>query len=242
MMYLQSVTSVFCPTTRSSRTMALLLGLVMFSPSWSAQASFGQAKTKAVAPSAPSKKDIGAQALKTFQSRHKTVMALVAKKAKDADLFAQVDALLNYQALAHAALGAGSSGYAGVCKSKCGAFEAALTELIRSNYLRFIRKAKDGQVEYTGVQVGKKGNAVKIATKVTPGKGKSRTKEVQVSYVLKKSGDHWKVVDIITEGVSLRKTYRYEFQKIMERPGTQGGIDAVVAKIKLKLAELSKKP
>lgn len=241
MMYLQSVTSRFCPSMRLVGCAAL--GLTLLGPSPKAQARSAPVPAPAkAAPAAPSKEAIGQAALKTFQTRHKAVTDLVAKKAKDAALFEQVDALLDYKALAQAALGAGASGYQGVCKTKCAAFESALTKLIRSNYLRFIRKAKNGQVQYTGVQVGKKGNAVKIATKVSPGKGKSRTKEVQVSYVLKKNGSDWRVVDIITEGVSLRKTYRYEFQKIMEQPGKQGGIEAVIAKIDRKLAELRKKP
>lgn len=228
------------PVSRGARALSLL-GLALTLGTGALQA---QAQSKSAAPAkakpAVDRNAIGQKALNEFQRKHRAVEALVAKKAKDSALSAQVDGLLNYSALAQAALG---GNYAAVCKTRCAEFESALTDLIRGNYLRFLRKSKEGKVEYLGAQVGRKGSAVKIKTVVHPSKSKKGSrKQVKVSYILQRAaGQDWRVVDIITEGVSLRKTYRYEFQKIIERPGAQGGIDGVIAKIRTKLAELAKK-
>jgi ABC-type transporter MlaC component len=50
-------------------------------------------------------------------------------------------------------------------------------------------------------------------------------------------GDDWKVIDIITEGVSLAKNYKYEFNKILK----EKGIDELILRLDTKLTELAKK-
>lgn len=200
------------------------------------------AATTATAPAKTDKKALGQEALDFFASRHQQVVSLLRAKSSEGKLAALVDDLIDYRELSRSALG-GSKVYASKCGSKCAAFEKALGELIRRNYLRFIREADGHKVEYLGAKVGRRGTAVKIDTRVKTkkkSKAAARRSEVQVSYVLKKRGDtQWAVVDIITEGVSLRKTYRHEFEQIMAKPGAQGGIEGVIAQIQSKLQELS---
>lgn len=241
MMYLQDVIPAFLSSSLLRRSLllgTLVGGVCCAVPVASVQAAAAvKTKSKPKAGATPDRQAIGQTVLHDFQRKHQAIEILVAKRAKDTALAAQVDTLLNYQALAQSALG---SNHASICNTRCAEFEHALTDLIRSNYLRFLRQAKKGRVEYLGAQVGRKGNAVKIKTIVHRNKAKagSRTNKVQVSYILQRKGNEaWKVVDIITEGVSLRKTYRYEFQKILARPGSEGGIGGVIKKIKDKLAQ-----
>ena len=49
-------------------------------------------------------------------------------------------------------------------------------------------------------------------------------------------GETWVCQNIITDGVSLAKTYRYEFNKILR----EEGIDGLVARLEIKLDELAK--
>jgi phospholipid transport system substrate-binding protein len=51
------------------------------------------------------------------------------------------------------------------------------------------------------------------------------------------SGDRWEVRDIITDGMSLAKTYRYEFNQIRKREG----MDGIISKLETKLQELAQK-
>lgn len=240
MMYLQRVSN-FHKASWGRVALISVLSLGSFAGAAAALSESAHAAKKAL--SAPDKSKIGQAALDSFQGQHKKVQALLAKKASDKALASEVDRLLDYQELAYAALG-GKSAYVGACKSECAKFEKALSELIRRNYLRFLRKSDEGRVEYLGAQVGRKGSAVKIKTRVLRKQGKkgARNNHVLVSYILRESSPGvWRAVDVVTEGVSLRKTYRYEFKKILNRSGAGGGIKGVIAKIEAKLAEVAAK-
>lgn len=242
MMYLQRVSNFQRASWWGRAALLSVLSLGSFAAGAPALSGSAQAASKAL--SSAKKRKIGQAALNSFQGQHQKVEALLAKKATDSALAREVDQLLDYQELAQAALG-GKSAYAEACKSDCAKFEKALSELIRRNYLRFLRKSGEGRVEYLGAQVGRKGSAVKIKTRVQRKKAPagSRNNHVFVSYILRESSPgQWRAVDVVTEGVSLRKTYRYEFKKILNRAGAGGGIKGVIAKIEAKLAEVSAKP
>ena len=169
-------------------------------------------------------------AIDAFKAKHEAVVQLVKKNASDSGLQAKVDGLLDYQYLATSALG-GPENYATVCGSRCAEFEQLLTRLIRENYLRMIRKAEKHPVEYVG-QVAGRNEVYKVTTRVKIEKN-SREQLVTVDYVMHKIDGNWQVRDIITDGVSLAKTYRYEFNKIAK----DGGIDGIIRKLEDKLAK-----
>ena len=170
-------------------------------------------------------------AIEAFKSKHEGVVELVKKRASDKDLQANVDALLDYDWLAMAALG-GPDNYQDVCKTRCDEFETLLAKLIRENYLRMIRKAENHPVEYVGQTAGKNG-VYKVTTRVKIDKN-GREQTVTVDYVMHQIDGQWQVRDIITDDISLAKTYRYEFNQIAK---TQG-IDGIIRKLEDKLAKL----
>jgi phospholipid transport system substrate-binding protein len=170
-------------------------------------------------------------ALEAFKAKHEAVVKLVKDNATDAQLQAKIDELLDYDYLAISALG-GPDNYATVCGSRCDEFEALLTKLIRQNYLRMIRKAEKHPVEYVG-QVAGKNDVYKVTTRVKIDKN-GREQTVTVDYVMHKIDGNWQVRDIITDDVSLSKTYRYEFNKIAKSEG----IDGIIRKLEDKLASL----
>jgi ABC-type transporter MlaC component len=172
-----------------------------------------------------------ASAIEAFKSQHESVVGLVKAKAGDAKLQAAVDGLLDYDWIAQAALG-GASNYETVCQTRCAEFEALLAQLIRENYLRMIRKAEKHPVEYVGQTAGKNG-VYKVTTRVKIDKN-GREQVVTVEYVMHQIAGQWQVRDIITDDVSLAKTYRYEFNKIAK----QNGIDGIIRKLEDKLAKL----
>jgi phospholipid transport system substrate-binding protein len=172
-------------------------------------------------------------AMATFKSRHQTVVELVKRRASAKKLQAEVDKLLDYTWLAHTGLG-GSDKYAAACGDKCGEFESLLGQLIRENYLRLVRKAASHEVVYLGEKTGKSG-AVKIDTQITVTKN-GRAQKITVAYVMHEANGTWQVRDIITDGISLAKTYRHEFKTILK---TDEGIDGINRRLKAKLGELS---
>ena len=171
-------------------------------------------------------------AIDAFRAKQEAVVRLVASGASDAKLEAKVDTLLDYDSLAIAALG-GESNYATVCGERCGEFNELLTRLIRENYLRMVRKAEKHPVEYVG-QVAGRNEIYKVTTRIKIDKN-GREQTVTVDYVMHKVAGNWQVTDIITDGVSLKKTYRYEFRQIHK----SGGIDAIISKLEEKLASLN---
>jgi ABC-type transporter MlaC component len=170
-------------------------------------------------------------AIEAFKAKHEAVVELVKNRASDTDLQAKVDGLLDYDWIAYAALG-GPDNYATVCGDRCDEFDALLTELIRENYLRMIRKAENHPVEYVGQTAGKNG-VYKVTTRIKIDKN-GREQVITVDYVMHQIDGQWQVRDIITDDVSLAKTYRYEFNKIAKSEG----IDGIIRKLEDKLAKL----
>ena len=171
-------------------------------------------------------------AIDAFRAKQEAVVKLVSANASDAKLQASVDGLLDYDYLATSALG-GPKHFAEVCGERCDEFEALLTDLIRQNYLRMVRKAEGHPVEYVG-QVAGRNDIYKVTTRVLVQKN-GREQTVTVDYVMHRVEGNWQVRDIITDDVSLAKTYRYEFNKIVK----SGGIEAVITKLQDKLSSLA---
>lgn len=167
-----------------------------------------------------------------FQAKHGAILELVEQNASDAKLGKQLDAMIDYHALAEASLG-GADNYAKVCGKRCAEFEALLTQLVRESYLRMVRKANQYPVEYVGAVEGK-GGAHKITTKMVVEKN-GRQRKITVEYVLHQVGGAWQIRDIITDDVSLVKTYRHDFHKIAK----QDGIDGVIERLEQRLAGAS---
>ena len=208
---------------RTLTLISLPLTLLLAAPAFAAE----EAETNMAAAPA------GDAAMKTFQAKQNAVLKLVRRKASAKKLQAAVDGLLDYKWLAQAALG-GPARYAKKCAPRCEEFEALLTKLIRENYLKRIRMADKGSIEYVGEQ--RRPTASKVTTKVTY-KQNGRTQTLQIAYVMHKTAAGWQVRDIITDGVSLARNYKYEFNKILR----ERGIDGLIARLESKIAEVAKK-
>ena len=172
-------------------------------------------------------------AMETFKARHGAVIQLVKSKADTAKLEAEVDSLLDYHALAETSLG-GPRRFAKRCEPRCDEFEVLLTRLIRENYLRRIRTDKEYELTYAGEE--KRPRHHRVVTQIKHTKN-GKEEVIEVVYVMHPVGDGWQVTDIITEGVSLAKNYKYEFNKILK----DNGIDGLILRLDKKLTELAKK-
>lgn len=170
-------------------------------------------------------------ALEAFERTHEQLLDLLERDAKPSEIQREVDALLDYDWIAKSALG-GPTRYAERCADRCVQFEALLTELIRTNYLRRLSEG-EVRVEYLGEQV--RDTATKVDTRISFADGSGRTKVIEIDYVMHLSDGRWQVRDIITESVSLAKTYKYDINTLYK----EGGIDKVIATLQAKLDELN---
>lgn len=182
---------------------------------------------------APTTAHAAAGALDTFKASHARVVELVAKRAAGDAIQREVDTLLDYSALAQESLG-GPTRYAERCGTRCAEFEELLGRLIRENYLRRLRSDRAHQVEYLGEEIRPKGTRVMTAIRYTKD---GKEERVTVDYLMHEVDGRWQVRDIITDGVSLARNYKYEFNQILK----QDGIDGLIARLEGKLALLAKK-
>ncbi len=173
---------------------------------------------------------LAADATAVLEAKHGSVVELVEQGASDAKLGKAIDSMLDYRWLAEASLG-GPDHYTKVCASRCAEFEALLTQLIRENYVRMARKSTGHPVEFVGQVEGKSG-IYKVTTKMKVDRN-GRERNVTVEYVMHQADGAWQVRDIITDEVSLAKTYRHEFNKIAKAEG----IDGIIRKLEDKLAK-----
>ncbi|MCY0994667.1 ABC transporter substrate-binding protein [Nannocystis sp. ILAH1] len=169
-----------------------------------------------------------------FKERHNKVLELVKKRADPETLAKEVDQLLDYKALAEASLG-GPARYANKCAPRCAEFDALLTKLIRENYLKRLRSDKKYELTIVG-EDAKVGGDIRVITNIALTRD-GKPEVVEVVYVMHAVGDTWKVEDIITDGVSLAKNYKFEFNKIIR----DKGVDELILRLENKLVELAKK-
>lgn len=173
-------------------------------------------------------------AMDTFKARHGKVVELVKKGASNEVLQKEVDALLNYKALAETSLG-GAARYQSKCAPRCAEFETLLSRLIRENYLKRIRSDKKYELTYQGEEAKTRGTHVTTTIAVTRD---GKPEVLEIVYVMEQTPEGWKVNDIITDGVSLAKNYKFEFNKILK----DKGIDELISRLDGKVNELAAAP
>ncbi len=170
-------------------------------------------------------------ALQTFKTHHEAVQTLKKDGDKSKDkLQSEVDDLLDYETLAQTALGGGDK-WKERCGERCDEFQTLLTDLIRKNYLK--RIGSDAKYEMTIVGEEARSTSTRVTTQITTDRD-GKPEVVEVVYKMKQQESGWKVVDIITDGVSLAKNWRYECTKVVK----ESGIDELILRLKKKVKKL----
>ena len=164
-----------------------------------------------------------------FKAKHERLAELVNQNASDATLGNVIDDMLDYHHLAESSLG-GPANYAKVCGDRCAEFEALLTKLIRTNYLRMARQINAHPLQHLEDVEGRNG-VHKVTTKVKVEKN-GRQRSMTIEYVMHQVDGRWQIRDIITDDVSLAQNYRHDFNKIAKAEG----IDGIIRRLEEKLA------
>ncbi len=107
-------------------------------------------------------------------------------------------------------------------------YVSAYKPFILKNYASKLAKYS-GQT-YTLKNARADGDATVVTMEINDTDGK----KVLVDYRLKGDGDHFRIVDIAVEGVSLLTTQRSEFASIIENKGIDGLIDALKKQVAAK--------
>lgn len=111
-------------------------------------------------------------------------------------------------------------------------FSETLQSLIEENLVNRLKDSKDHDIRYESEKVNELGTEGSVTTFLKTGAGK-RAEEIEIVYMLKKKGNTWIAVDMVTDEVSLVGNYQSQFKKIID----DDGFDALMKRLRDKLAE-----
>ena len=208
------------PTATTSRTISAL------SFARPGTTRLGKARSKSIpallslvlsfAASATALADDTAAAEKFFKKQNNAVAALLKKKpsaARTKKLEEKLNKLLDYDALAQSALAKEWNKRASNEREE---FTSLLKKLVQQNYSKNLESTASYKIKYLGSKSQKGG--VLIRTEASS-KTDKRAPAIAIDYLLSKSSGNWRVIDIITDEVSLVANYKAQFAKIIKKGG-----------------------
>jgi phospholipid transport system substrate-binding protein len=171
----------------------------------------------------------GANPEQFIKAKHEelTVILKAGKSAEQEPRIAKVfDTMLDYQTLAQESL---RDHWGELNDAQRREFSDILRQLVQKAYRRNLDKTLGYTVSYQGQLAGDTGTIVQT---VASNSSNHREEPVSVDYVVRANQGTWLVVDIVTEGSSLVKGYRSQFNRIIKKEG----FAALVERMKTKLA------
>lgn len=167
------------------------------------------------------------QVVKDNQAKMFAVIAKPKSAAQQKQLRDMFDTFLEYDAFAERSMG---KKWKTLDEAQKKEFTGLLTQLIRNNYKRNLKKLLDFDIRYEAEEAKKDGVLVNsIATH----KKDKREPPFELDFLMAKVGGKMKIIDIITEDASMTKTYRAQFLRILRKDG----YDKLIRKMKDKLAK-----
>jgi len=181
----------------------------------------------------------GAQAF--VEKEHGQIKKLVDTNAPQTEVTRVIDQMVDYDEVARRALGKPCPATLPSCTNHWDELNDAqkkeVTELFKALVAKKYRdnayKTREFDITYRG---GKEqgSDVAKIRTEAK-NKAKPREPAVQVDYIVKGSGDGYKVIDLVTEGSILSKNYYDQSHKMLTTAGQ--GYPYFVQKLREKIAK-----
>ncbi len=164
--------------------------------------------------------DEASEARAYLEARHQQVRRLLSRPpgaARDRRLVGILRELLDLQAIAERALGAAWSERT---EAERGRFVEVLGQLVERSYRKGLQRTLDYRVRTLGARTD--GEDVVVQTEARSRRNR-RAPPVRIDYRLRRGAQgRWRIVDIVTDGVSLTDNYRRQFRRVLRREGWQG--------------------
>jgi ABC-type transporter MlaC component len=160
---------------------------------------------------------------------------------RDAQVQRELDAMVDYDELTRRAFGEPCPASLPSCTDDWTTLTAdqkkevsgLLKQLIQRNYQKNLEKTLDYDITYKGEKPDAGDTKIRTEAK---SKSKPRDPVVQIDYVVRDANGKLAIVDIITEGTSLTRSYYEQFDKKLKTP--TDGYPNIVQKLKDKIAKL----
>jgi ABC-type transporter MlaC component len=161
--------------------------------------------------------------------------------ARDTQVMQELDTMVNYDELVHRAFGQPCHASLPSCTNDWAALgddqkkevSSLLRQLIQKNYQKNLEKTLDYEITYKGEKADAGDTKIRTEAK---SKSKPRDPAVQIDYVVREINGKLQIVDMITEGTSLTKSYYEQFDKKLKNPAD--GYPNIVTKLKERLAKI----
>lgn len=111
---------------------------------------------------------------------------------------------------------------------------AAFRTLLVRTYSNALTQYRDQTIGYKPLKVGDADTSVRVQTEVRQAGAQS----INIDYALEKTGEGWKVFDVVVAGVSLVTNYRGTFAQEIRA----GGVDGLIRSLEEKNRSLSATP
>lgn len=151
--------------------------------------------------------------IKTNQAELATHLKAAESKANQAKIRGVFDKILDYDVLAQKSLG--SAEWKKRSEAERAEFTGLLKDLVRQAYERNLRKTLNYNVSFRGESKDDNQYLVRTSAK---SKTDAREEPFSIDYLVAGSSQ-LKIVDIITEGSSLTRSYRSQFRRILKDKG-----------------------
>lgn len=166
----------------------------------------------------------------TVKAKQSELFKLLEAESNDANkkkISAIFDDMLDYEALASASMG---DEWKNLKDDQKKELTGLLKQLVQRAYEKNLRKTLTWNIEYLGEE--KAGSNFVVKTKAKH-KTDARAEPIEINFKLADKGGKYRIVDIVTEDVSLVSSYKSQFAKIMKKDGFAG----LVKKMKDKIAK-----
>jgi phospholipid transport system substrate-binding protein len=167
--------------------------------------------------------------LEVVRSTNETVLAIYARHpvvdaAVEQEIFAVIDAITDYQALAGAAIDP-------LCPTltaaQCTSFKEVFTRLLRVSSIKKLGRARAGRFEYAGEQVTGESAVVRSFAFFS-------NEKVPLDYHMARRGDDWVIVNYFVDEVDTVKNYRKQFRSLLAKKT----FEQVMVQLEKKIASL----
>jgi phospholipid transport system substrate-binding protein len=160
------------------------------------------------------------------KAKQATLMNLLKQGKPNAEVDKVFNEVLDYRALAEAALG---DHWAGRTDAEKDEFTSLLSQLVRNSYRKNLKKTLGYSIAYTGADKAHEGEVVHtVATNAKD----AREEPLKIDYVVRSQGTSKRIIDVVTEGSSMVANYRSSFNRIMKK----GGFQDVLQRMRKKVA------
>ncbi|MEZ4224187.1 MAG: ABC transporter substrate-binding protein [Polyangiaceae bacterium] len=148
-----------------------------------------------------------------IKDRQAKLAGLLKAKASDSKIEAVFDEMLDYDTLGKESLGKHWDDRSAEERRE---FQTVLKRLVRNAYRKNLKKTLDYDVSYKGEGKARAGTLVRT---VATSRANKREEPVAIDYLIHKVDGKWRVYDITTEGSSLTRNYRSQFNRVIKKKG-----------------------